>query len=89
MSGRRLQGAFWPSRRERLVLVTALGEPDRALAAWQELRRDFDLQTTEDLAFAALPLVYRRLRAAGIDDPDLARLKGIYRSAWARNTLLR
>ena len=87
MSGRRLQGTFWPSRRERLVLVTALGEPERALGAWQELRRDFDLQTTDDLAFAALPLVYRRLQAAGIDDPDLARLKGIYRSAWARNTL--
>ena len=88
MSDRRLAGTFWPSRRERLLLLTALGEPDRAVGAWQELRRDFDLQTTDDLAFAALPLVYRRLQAAGIDDPDLARLKGIYRSVWARNTLL-
>jgi hypothetical protein len=70
------------------VLLTALGAPERALDAWQELRRDFDLQATEELAFAALPLAYRRLQAAGIDDPDLGRLKGIYRSAWARNTLL-
>jgi len=88
VSDRRLAGTFWPSRRERLLLLTALGEQDRAVEAWQELRRDFDLQTTDELAFAALPLVYRRLQAAGIDDPDLARLKGIYRSAWARNTLL-
>jgi Uncharacterised nucleotidyltransferase len=81
-------GTFWPSRRERLLLLTALAEPDQALRAWQELRRDFDLQTAEDLAFAALPLVFQRLHAAGVDDPDLARLKGIYRSTWAKNTLL-
>jgi len=88
VSGRRLVGTFWPSRRERLLLLTALAEPDRALAAWLELRRDFELQTTEDLAFGALPLIFQRLQAAGVDDPDLARLKGIYRSTWAKNTLL-
>ncbi len=88
MSGRRLSSTFWPSGREQLLLLTALAEPDRAVEAWQELRRDFDLQTAEDLAFAALPLVFHRLHAGGVDDPDLARLKGIYRSTWAKNTLL-
>lgn len=88
MIGTQFAGTFWPSRRERLLLLTALAEPDRALEAWQQLRRDFDLQTAEDLAFAALPLVFHRLQAAGVDDPDLARLKGIYRSTWAKNTLL-
>lgn len=88
MSGRRFAGTFWPTRRERLVLLTALAEPGRGLEAWLELRRELDLQTAEDSVFATLPLVYRRLEASGIDDPDLARLKGIYRSSWARNTLL-
>ena len=88
MTGRRLAGTFWPSRRERLLLLTALAEPDRALEAWQELRPELDLQTMEDSVFAALPLVYRRLDAAGLDDPDLSRLKGIYRNTWTRNTLL-
>ena len=45
---RRLAGAFWPSRRERLVLLTALAEPPRALAAWRELRPELDIQTVED-----------------------------------------
>jgi hypothetical protein len=88
MSGGRFSGTFWPTRREQLVLVAALADEDRALGAWQELRHDFDLQTTEELAFAALPLVFLRLQSAGVDDPDLARLKGIYRSTWAKNTLL-
>src|SRR5581483_5744746 len=35
-----------------------------------------------------LPLVYRRLEEARVDDPDLPRLKGIYRNTWVRNTLL-
>lgn len=88
MIRKRPAGSFWPSPRERLVLLAALAEPDPALLAWQELRADFDLQTTEELAFAALPLAFHRLQAAGVDDPDLARLKGVYRSTWAKNTLL-
>ena len=88
MTDGRPASTFWPSRRERLVLLTALAEPDRALDAWQELRPELDLQTIEDSVFAALPLVYRRLDAAGLDDPDLSRLKGIYRNTWTRNALL-
>jgi hypothetical protein len=88
VSVRRVAGNVWPSRRERLLLLTALAEPDQALTAWLELRPELDLQTTEDSMFAALPLVFRRLEAAGIDDRDLPRLKGIYRNTWVRNTLL-
>jgi putative nucleotidyltransferase-like protein len=85
---RGLVGAFWPSRRERLVLQTVLAEPARALASWQELRLELDIQTLEDTAFGALPLVYRRLETMGVDDPDLPRLKGIYRHTWVTNNLL-
>ena len=88
MRERQLAGAFWPSRREHLVLLTALAEPPRALASWQELRLELDIQTLEDAAFAALPLVYRRLETMGVDDPDLSRLKGIYRHTWVKNSLL-
>jgi len=88
VSDRRLAGTFWPSRQVRLVLLTALAERERALAAWRELRPELDLQTIEDTAFTALPLVYRRLEESGVEDPDLPRLKGIYRNTWVRNTLL-
>jgi Uncharacterised nucleotidyltransferase len=65
-----------------------LGAAEETRVAWERLRPDLDLQTLDDASFAVLPLVYRTLEAAGVDDPLLPRLKGIYRSTWARNTLL-
>jgi hypothetical protein len=84
-----MKGAFWPTRQQRLLLETALGDRTDAEAAWRELLPGLDLQTIEDGTFAALPLVYRALEAAVPDEPLLPRLKGMYRSTWARNTLLR
>ena len=84
-----MKGAFWPTRQQRLLLETALGDRSEAEAAWRELLPGLDLQAIEDGTFAALPLVYRALDAAVPDEPLLPRLKGMYRSTWARNTLLR
>jgi hypothetical protein len=83
-----MKRAFWPTRQQRLLLEIALGERAEAEVAWRELRPGLDLQTIEDGTFAALPLVYRSLDAAVPDEPLLPRLKGMYRSTWARNTLL-
>lgn len=88
MSRQRPAGSFWPSGRQELLLVAALGEAPAAPAAWQELRPELDLQTLEDSSFAALPLVYRMLDTAGVEDPELPRLKGIYRSTWVKNNML-
>ena len=84
-----MKRAFWPTRQQRLLLETALGDRSEAEAAWRELLPGLDLQAIEDGTFAALPLVYRALDAAVPDEPLLPRLKGMYRSTWARNTLLR
>jgi hypothetical protein len=81
-------GTFWPTRQQELLLETALGNTSEAEAAWREVRPTLDLQTVDDATFAALPLVYRALEAAVPDEPLLPRLKGIYRSTWARNALL-
>lgn len=88
MSSRRLAGTFWPSPSQRLLLEVALADPSRALAAWEKLRPELDLQTIDSASFVTLPLVYRALEAARIDDPLLPRLKGIYRSVWLKNNLL-
>jgi hypothetical protein len=79
---------FWPTRRQRLLIETALGDASEAESAWRALLPGFDLQTIDDGTFATLPLVYRALEAAVPDEPLLSRLKGIYRSTWAKNTLL-
>lgn len=88
MSARRLAGSFWPSRHHELLLVAGLAEQPAALEAWQELRPRLELQTLDDASFVMLPLVYRLLGAAAVDDPLAPRLKGIYRSTWAKNTVL-
>jgi hypothetical protein len=85
---RRRAGSFWPSPHQELLLVAGLGDEDAALAAWRRVRPRFDIQTIEDGSFATLPLVYRTLESAGIDDPLLSRLKGIYRSTWVRNNVV-
>jgi hypothetical protein len=83
-----VSAVFWPDRQQRLLIETALGERAEAGAAWRALLPGFDLQTIDDGTFATLPLVYRSLETAVPDEPLLPRLKGIYRSTWARNTLL-
>ena len=35
-----------------------------------------------------MPLLSKTLSARGVDDPDLARLKGVYQFSWYRNTML-
>jgi hypothetical protein len=84
----RLGSSFRLSRRLQLLLEVALSDRPAALRAWHELRPELDLQTLDGGAYPLLPFVYKNLEAAGIDDPDLARLKGIYRNTWVRNNLL-
>ncbi|CAN5682847.1 hypothetical protein BH18ACT13_BH18ACT13_10090 [soil metagenome] len=71
-----------------LLLEVALGDQGAAVEAWRELRPRLLLDTIELGSFQLLPLVYRNLTQAGLDDADLPRLKGVYRRAWVTNNLL-
>lgn len=65
----------------------ALGAPEDADRIWSELRPRFSLDVLEPGTFELMPLVHRALAEASVEEPLLPRLKGIYRRAWARNTL--
>jgi putative nucleotidyltransferase-like protein len=84
---RGLAGDFWPSSRQELLLRAALLDGRDAVGAWEQLRPELDIDTLEEGGFALLPLVYRRLREAEVEDPELPRLRGIYRHTWSRNQL--
>ncbi len=84
----RLAGSFWPTRRQELLLAIALGGQGEVEAAWQDVRPQLDLDRLEPGSFALMPLVYRALSQAEVKDSRLERLKGIYRSTWAKNNLL-
>ena len=78
-----------PNARERLLLRAALLDGAVAREAWEGWRGAVGSIEAADLpAFCLLPLVYRNLEAAGVDDPDLPVLKGVYRHTWVTNQRL-
>jgi hypothetical protein len=78
-----LEGSFWPSERQKLLLRTACGDGE----AWRRLRPQLELDRLELGSFPVLPLVHRQLEQLGIDDPHMPRLAGIRRRTWAVNQL--
>jgi hypothetical protein len=78
-----LEGSFWPSERQKLLLRTACGDGE----AWRRLRPQLELDRLELGSFPVLPLVHRQLEQLGIDDPYMPRLAGIRRRTWAMNRL--
>jgi hypothetical protein len=85
---RGLPDALWPTPTQQLLLTASLAADEEARRAWDAARPTLDLDHLEPGTFALTPLLYRRLEAWRADDPSLAKLKGLYRHAWARNQLL-
>ena len=78
----------WPQGAQLELLRAVLFEGDEAAAAWSRWRRLVSLDQADLGSGRLLPLAYRRLLAAGIDDPERERIKGTYRLTWTRNHLL-
>jgi hypothetical protein len=85
---RGLTGSFWPSKHQELLLKAALLDPEEAIPAWRSARATLDIDRLEPGSYSLMPLVYRSLRAANVDEPLMPRLKGIYRHTWSKNQLL-
>ena len=77
-----------PTDDQELLLEAAIGSPDVARAAWSEWQEQNELDDVDFGAQRLLPLVYRHLVELGVDDPDLGRLKGLYRRSWYRNQIV-
>lgn len=79
-------GACWPDELQTAILRVALCDVGTAAREWRALRPDLVIDDIWDPeVHRLLPLVYRNLRAAGVEDPDLPRLKGIQRRTWSDN----
>ena len=83
------RAAVWMPDRDQLALLRAsLWTGERALDAWGEWRRaEPDLDVIEKGSYRLLPLLYRNLGPQLADDPDIGRLKGIYRRSWTVNQI--
>jgi len=70
------------------LLQACLAPGDGIEPHWRAWRGQAELDSLDEASNRLLPLLYRRLEAAGLNDPDMARLRGIYRYHWCRNQLL-
>ncbi len=56
--------------------------------AWERLRERSDsLDKTDIATFRMLPMVYRNLRSAGLDEAEMTLLKGVYRQFWLKTRI--
>lgn len=80
---------MFPTREQELLLRAALLQGEPALHAWQHWRMQVNLEQERDAGtYRLLPLVYHNLRALGLDDPLMSKLRGIYRREWYKNQML-
>lgn len=77
--------SVWPTAAQRWLLRAALWSGEEARAAWTEWRRTADLAALDYSSWNLLPLAWRNLTAAGVQDEVLAECQGFYRFQWARN----
>jgi hypothetical protein len=74
----------WPTPAQQHLLRAALDRTPRALFEFASWRALVDAESMLGrAALRLLPLAYENLRAHGSTDPLLARMKGVYRRAWA------
>lgn len=81
-------GDIWPDEIQELLLQAALGRDGRGSAAWSVVRPRIDVDHLPGELHRLMPLLSKTLSNSGVDDPDLARLKGVYQFSWYRNTML-
>jgi hypothetical protein len=76
------KGGCLPSAGQLLFLKCCLGSPEESMQAWQAWRQHHALDEIDEALYRLLPLLYRALRNAGYDGPEMPLLKGIYRRNW-------
>jgi hypothetical protein len=79
---------FWPKPDQLLLLQLCLQkEGERAVVAWECWKKKVNLDDLDHASFRIMSLAYTRLVELQIPDPDLGRIKGIYRYQWTKNKL--
>jgi Uncharacterised nucleotidyltransferase len=81
-------GDIWPDEIQELLLHASLRSDERGSAAWFAVRPRIDVDHLPGELHRLMPLLSKTLTVRGVDDPDLARLKGVYQFSWYRNTML-
>ena len=82
-------GTFLPTpEQHQLLRASLLHDPPSVRASFEAWKSLVHIDRIDQGAMRLLPLLYRNLQRAGVDDPLLPRLKGVYRQVWFRNQLI-
>ncbi len=81
------RGGCLPNAQQELLICILLGTPETRPALWQQWKTRNELEKLDPGSLRLLPLLYRRLKEAGIPDVQLAPYRGVYRHYWYRNRL--
>lgn len=73
--------------RHSMLLQAALGEGTSAAVAYRAWRAAEKLDDTDDTVYRIMPLLVATAESSGIDDPDLARMRGAAKHIWLSNML--
>jgi putative nucleotidyltransferase-like protein len=78
----------WPTRDQELLLRAALLPREPALESWNEWRRSVNIDVIDYGSHRMIPQLYRNLQRLGVKDPQMERLKGVYRYYLYKNEIL-
>ena len=85
----RKAGTYLPTpEQHQLLRASLLHDPAAVRESFDAWKSLVHIDRIDQGAMRLLPLLYRNLQRAGIDDPLLPRLKGVYRQVWFRNQLI-
>jgi hypothetical protein len=80
---------YHPDELQSLLLHATLARAEVARDAWARAKHVADTpQLLDHASYRLLPQLYRNLLDAGVAEPELAKLKGIYRHSWYQNQRL-
>ena len=77
-----------PTPQQERLLRAALARGAEARRAWAEWRSELAADRLDLASKRMLPLLYRNLKAEGVEDPLMERLKEAYLRNWSRNQLV-
>ena len=78
----------WPTTTQELLIRAAVLEGSESVDAWSEWIASTEFDDIEYESFRMIGLIYHNLIKRGETDPNLPRMKGIFRRTWYKNQML-
>lgn len=78
----------WPSATQEVLIHAAVDGGDESVNAWRKWIANTDFDDIEYDSFRMIGLIYHNLSRSAAKEPNLQRMKGIFRRTWYKNQVL-